>query len=187
MDWANKLTHASRDVNGQRTQLGKVVHIAEHMQHTTNSSHQEWQLQQFGSKQRALLGLRRNSAQQKGQQGEQANNDHVRGRGKGEKEEVASTSTANQCAQVSSQALLEDPEMFLREFWLKARPVVITDYLTGPSATATGTGTASSGSNSSGRITDPAVLVAALSAHYNKSMGVKLSDSMDFEGVEPSE
>jgi jumonji domain-containing protein 7 len=70
--------------------------------------------------------------------------------------------TSSECLRVSSRTLAHRPDAFLKDIWLRQRPYVITDYFTGI-----------------------ANISAVLERHYEKRVGVKLSDSSDFEGVEP--
>ncbi len=71
-----------------------------------------------------------------------------------------SSETEAQCERVSSR---EMGERFKSEFWVPQRPVIITDYFSPPSSNE---------------------LLSKLDESADVNVGVKLSDSEDFEGVE---
>jgi peptidyl-lysine (3S)-dioxygenase / protease len=67
-----------------------------------------------------------------------------------------------ECASVDAQTLLHNPDLFMEKYWLKQQPVVIKGYLS-----------------------ESVPVGDILAKHADKMVGVKLSDSGDFEGVEP--
>ncbi len=66
------------------------------------------------------------------------------------------------CARVHADELLRNPNLFIEEYWMRHKPVIIEGYLK-PTSRPLGD---------------------ILSHHGGKVMGTKLSDSSDFEGVE---
>ncbi len=68
---------------------------------------------------------------------------------------------ANECATVDAVDLLMDKDLFLSEYWLKQRPVIIENYLTSQVS-----------------------VDSILKKHGDIKVGVKFSDSSDFEGIE---